>query len=89
MGKSKVIYIGEETIVSKPMVIEDEWIVPKGWVALDDSLDDRPVEIYNRDGEVINVLEHSQILHISDGVEYRISIIKTDKVLNPNDEITY
>lgn len=89
MNIGKVIYTGTNRFIKKPMIINEEWVIPLNWVVLDKSLEDRPDEIYNKDGEVIKIIEHVQILHFSNGVEYRASIIKPNKILNQNDKIIY
>jgi hypothetical protein len=89
MDIAKVIYIGEDETIDKPTVIEDEWLIPKGWVVLDKNLSERPDLIYDSNRKIINILEHIQILDYSNKMEYSVSIVKTDSELIRNQEIIY
>lgn len=87
---TKVIYEGDDIMLEYPIVLEkDNWVIPRCWYLLENEMENRPSVVYTKDKKPIIVIEHVQILYQHENVDYRLSVIKTDKLLKKDDEIYY
>ncbi len=85
--KFKVVFVGTDINLNKPIVRNNNWIIPKDWYVLDKNMYNRPNIVYDEYDNSINIIEHCQILHQDQENIYDFSVILTDKKLYVGDII--
>jgi len=87
MKNLKVVHEGDAKMVDFPFVINKSWVIPSGWYLLDNIIDDINITSVKSKEEILSVFENIQILEKNEGIERKLSIIKTDKKLKEGDII--